>query len=144
MITIDGKTFELGDFEKSATAKKKGINNAIKGNDVLDYEHLMAMIVKIQQRFGKPIYINSGIRTKELNNAIGGAKKSQHLSLGDDAAADITAGCQRLNKELLDLIKHIVKNGEIVPDQIIDEKNYTWIHISAKRIGINRKQFLRL
>lgn len=144
MVQIDGLTFKLVDFEKSATAKRKGIDNSIKGNDVLDYEHLMAMIVIIQQRFGKPIYINSGIRTKELNNAIGGAKKSQHLSLGDEAAADITAGCQRLNKELYALIRQMVKTNEIVLDQIIDEKGLSWIHISARRIGINRKQFFKL
>mgnify|MGYP000952658392 CR=1 FL=1 len=144
MITIDGTTFELVDFEKSATAKKKGIDNTLKGNDVLDYECLMAIIVKIQAKFGKPIYINSGIRTKELNQAIGGANKSQHLSLGDEAAADITAGNKLLNKELYSLIRQMVKTNEIVLDQIIDEKKLSWIHISARRIGINRKQFFKL
>lgn len=144
MIQIDGLKFKLVDFEKSSTANKKGINNTIKGNDVLDYEYLMAIIVKIQKRFFKPIYINSGIRTKELNNAIGGAKKSQHLSLGDEAAADITAGNKLLNKELYALIRQMVKTNEIVLDQIIDEKGLSWIHISARRIGINRKQFFKL
>lgn len=144
MILIDGLKFELVDFEKSATAKKKGIDNTLKGDDILDYQYLMDIIIKIQSKFGKPIYINSGIRTKELNQAIGGAKKSQHLSLGDEAAADITAGNKTLNNELYSLIRQMVNTNEIVLDQIIDEKNLSWIHISVKRIGVNRKQFFKL
>jgi len=144
MILIDGLKFELADFEKSATAKRKGIDNTLKGDDILDYQYLMDIIVKIQSKFGKPIYINSGIRTKELNQAIGGAKKSQHLSLGDEAASDITAGNKLLNKELYSLIRQMVNSNEIVLDQIIDEKSLAWIHISVKRIGVNRKQFFKL
>ena len=144
MILIDGLKFELADFSKSATAKRKGIDNTLKGDDILDYQYLMDIIVKIQSKFGKPIYINSGIRTKELNQAIGGAKKSQHLSLGDEAAADITAGNKVLNKELYALIRQMVNSNEIVLDQIIDEKSLAWIHISVKRIGVNRKQFFKL
>lgn len=144
MRNIDGKTFVLSDLEKSATAKRKGIDNTLKGDDILDYQYLMDIIVKIQSKFGKPIYINSGIRTKELNQAIGGANKSQHLSLGDEAASDITAGNKLLNKELYSLIRQMVKTNEIVLDQIIDEKNLSWIHISVRRIGINRKQFFKL
>lgn len=144
MILIDGLKFKLVDFEKSDTAKKKGIDNTLKGDDILDYQYLMDIIIKIQSKFGKPIYINSGIRTKELNQAIGGAKKSQHLSLGDEAAADITAGNKLLNKELYSLIRQMVNSNEIVLDQIIDEKALTWIHMSVKRIGVNRKQFFKL
>lgn len=144
MLLIDGLKFELVDFEKSATAKRKGIDNRLKGDDILDYQYLMDIIVKIQSKFGKPIYVNSGIRTKELNQAIGGAKKSQHLSLGDEAAADITAGNKLLNKELYSLIRQMVNSNEIVLDQIIDEKSLAWIHISVKRIGVNRKQFFKL
>lgn len=144
MILIDGLKFELADFEKSSTAKRKGIDNTLKGDDILDYQYLMDIIVKIQSKFGKPIYINSGIRTKELNDAVGGAKKSQHLSLGDEAAADITAGNKVLNKELYALIRQMVNSNEIILDQIIDEKALTWIHMSVKRNGVNRKQFFKL
>lgn len=144
MINIDGKTFVLADFEKSATAKRKGIDNTLKGDDILDYQYLMDIIVKIQSKFGKPIYVNSGYRSKDLNKAVGGAKKSQHLSLGDEAAADITAGNKLLNKELYSLIRQMVNSNEIVLDQIIDERALTWIHVSVKRIGVNRKQFFKL
>ena len=45
--------------------------------------------------FKRPIHINSGFRTPEINKAIGGAKNSQHC-LG--MSADITAGDKEINK----------------------------------------------
>ena len=144
MLLIDGLKFELADFSKSATAKRKGIDNTLKGDDILDYQYLLDIIIKIQAKFGKPIYINSGFRSEELNKAVGGATKSQHRSLKEEAAADITAGNRTLNKELYALIRQMVNSNEIVLDQVIDEKALTWIHISVKRNGVNREQFFKL
>lgn len=144
MITVDGLTFELADFEKSATAKRNGIDNTLKGNDVDDYKTLMDTIVKIQKKYMRPIYVNSGFRSKALNKVVGGVWNSQHRSLGDEAAADITAGSTNDNRMLYEIIRRMVLLNEIVLDQIIDEKGLSWIHISIKRIGINRKQFLKL
>ncbi len=86
--------------------------------------------------FKRPIHINSGFRTPEINKAIGGAKNSQHC-LG--MAADITAGDKEMNKLLFDLI---ITSG-IGFDQCIDEKEYRWIHIAYSSIH-NRKQILHL
>lgn len=144
MITIDGLTFELTDFERSATAKRNGIDNTLKGNDVDDYTTLMDIIVKIQKKYIRPIYVSSGFRSKALNKAVGGVYNSQHRSLGADAAADITAGNTNDNRMLYATIRRMVLLNEIVLDQIIDEKGFSWIHISIKRIGVNRKQFLKL
>jgi len=144
MINIDGLTFELTDFEKSATAKRNGIDNTLKGNDVDDYTLLMNVIVKIQKKFIRPIYVSSGFRSKALNKAVGGVWNSQHRSIGSEAAADITAGNTNDNKILYETIRRMVLLNEIILDQIIDEKGFSWIHISIKRIGINRKQFLKL
>lgn len=144
MINIDGLEFELADFEKSATASRIGINNSLQGDDVKDFEFLKDIIVKIQAKYGKPIYVDSGFRSKALNKAVGGVWNSQHRSLGNDAAADITTRNQSDNRQLYEVIRRMVLTNEIVLDQIIDEKNYKWIHISVKRTGINRKQFLKL
>lgn len=86
--------------------------------------------------FKRPIHVNSGFRTPDINKAIGGAKNSQHC-LG--MASDITAGDDKMNKELFELI---LSSG-IVFDQLIDEKQYTWIHISYNPVH-NRKQILHL
>ena len=85
--------------------------------------------------FKRPIHINSGFRTPEINNVIGGAKNSQHC-LG--MAADITAGDKEMNKLLFD----VILSSGIGFDQCIDEKDYRWIHISYNKNG--RQQILHL
>ena len=85
--------------------------------------------------YGKPIYVNSGYRSEALNKAVGGSKTSQHV-LG--MAADIDTRTREGNIELFDLI---AKNLSF--DQLIDEKDYSWIHVSfdPKRL---RNQILHL
>ena len=90
----------------------------------------------IRNIYGSPIKVNSGYRCKAVNACIKGAEKSQHLY---GQAADITCGSPDLNKKLFDLfIAH-----KFSFDQLIDEKGYTWIHISYSE-GKNRNQVLHL
>jgi hypothetical protein len=41
MIYLDGDTFTLSDFERSATAKRLKIENKLEGDDILDYQFLI-------------------------------------------------------------------------------------------------------
>jgi hypothetical protein len=90
----------------------------------------------VRERWGKPIRVNSGFRSLSVNLAVGGAATSQHLK---GEAADITTGNKADNKKLFELIK----SGHTF-DQLIDESDYTWLHVSLKRSGVNRKQVLHL
>ena len=47
--------------------------------------------------YGKPIRVNSGLRSPVVNRHVGGAPKSQHTK---GQAADITAGKQEENKDV--------------------------------------------
>jgi len=62
-------------------------------------------------------------------------------------AADIKTkeDTPKANKALFDLIVSMIKSGEIVVKQLIDEKNYDWIHISYQdgRTG-KRNQILHI
>lgn len=89
--------------------------------------------------FKRPIHINSGFRTLDVNKSIGGAKNSDHLCNGTTSAADITTGSVEFNKLLFD---YIIKSN-IKYKQLIDEKNYTWIHISHD-INNNKMQVLHI
>lgn len=54
-------------------------------------------------------------------------------------AADIDTGDRQQNKLLFE---HIHKN--LPYDQLIDESNFAWVHVSYRADGANRKQVLSL
>ena len=82
-----------------------------------------------REKLGQPITVNSGYRCKEHNVKVGGVVGSQHLR---GEAADITCADVRRLKEI------IIENGRF--DQLIDYG--TFLHVSWKRNGPNRKQKL--
>jgi hypothetical protein len=83
---------------------------------------------------GKPIRCNSGYRSKAYNVKIGGAKNSQHTTA---EAIDLDMGNKDDNKAMFDFIKNNLNF-----DQLINEFNYSWIHVSFSRAK-NRKQVLK-
>ena len=80
------------------------------------------------------IRISSGYRCERANEAIKGAKTSQHLK---GQAADISARCLD-TEELYTLIKE----SNIIYDQLLQEYG-RWVHISFTSVGENRMQRLR-
>lgn len=130
------KYFTIKELCKSSTATLKKINNSPNSEIIKNLELLVKNILDpLRENYGKPITVNSGYRCLELNQAVGGSKTSQHM-LG--LAADITVGSPKLNKQLFDLIIHL----KLPFDQLIDEKNYRWIHVSYT--DKPRKQILHL
>lgn len=131
------KNFTLSEIIHSNTAKRLGINNAP------DKEHLKNMqvlvrdlIQPIRDALG-PIRISSGYRNPELNRAIGGSTKSQHCK-GEALDLQYWSKGKMCNKEIYDWV---IKSG-IEFDQMINEFDYSWIHISLKSNNKNRKQIL--
>ena len=80
--------------------------------------------------YGKAVAVNSGFRCEKHNREVGGVPASQHLR---GEAADVH--CEDNRK----LARIIVKNGRF--DQLIVYP--TFIHVSWKRQGVNRRQVLR-
>lgn len=130
------KWFTLDELTRSDTAIARGIDNTPTEEAKKNLIQLVDKILDpLRDMYGKPIYVNSGYRSEALNKAVGGSKTSGHL-LG--TAVDIDAGTKAGNKVLFDLIKH-----NFTFDQLIDEKDYSWIHIdfNPKRL---RNQILHL
>ena len=132
------KYFTFGELCKSDVAMQKRIENT--PTDAETIEHLNTLmdecLDKVRELWGKPIGVNSGYRSPELNRAVGGAKNSQHMR---GEAADITTGCKAHNKRLFEMICA----SDIEFDQLIDESGHKWLHISYCK-GDNRKQVLHL
>ena len=55
-----------------------------------------------------------------------------------EKAADITVGSKEENRKLFEIIWQ-----ELPFDQLIDEKDFSWVHVSFRE-GRNRKQVLKL
>lgn len=130
--------FTIAEMEQSQIATAKGIINIIPPELEINFQTLIDDVLNpIRYQFGKPINVSSGYRCKELNEAVDGEDTSQHMGINCSAAADITVGKRGDNKILFQLIYKMVKAKEISVDQLINENNYLWIHISTK---IDKKQ----
>ncbi len=90
----------------------------------------------LREWYEKPIKINSFFRNDKLNTVVGGAPTSQHLK---GEAIDLTGGSKAENKKLFDWLKNNVEF-----DQLINEYNYSWVHVSLKLSSVNRKQILAI
>lgn len=132
------KHFDWNELTKSDKGEELGLKNEIPNQEIRD--NLLALVMKVldpaRELYGDKIKVNSAFRTPEINKAVGGQSNSQHLR---GQAADLTTGTKEGNKRLFEIIKEL---GEY--DQLINEKNYSWVHVSYKRIGYNRKEIKNL
>lgn len=130
------KYFTITELCKSSTAAQKKIDNTPNSEVVNNLEKLVEYVLDpLREKYGKPIHVNGAYRCPALNKAVGGSKTSQHM-LG--LAADITAGSVAKNKILFNLIQEL----NLPFDQLIDEKNFRWVHVSYS--DKPRKQILHL
>lgn len=128
--------FTKSELTRSDTARTLKIDNTPTPEASAALDALMWNVLDpIRRMWGKPIIVNSGYRCPKLNAEIGGSATSQHMK---GEAADITAGDPTKNKELFDMIAQ----SAIPFDQLIDEKNYRWIHVSYRPNG--RRNILHL
>lgn len=128
--------FTIEELCYSSTANKHRINNKPTPNVENNLIQLIENVLDpLRSVYGFPIHVNSGYRSEYLNTLVGGAKNSQHKY---GQAADITTGSVTNNKKLFNLAISL----DLPYDQIIDEKNYQWVHISYKPNP--RKQILHL
>jgi hypothetical protein len=134
------KYFTFTELTQSDRAKQAGIDNNPAPDSVV-WANLEALVNNVldplRTMWGKPITVNSGYRSAALNKLIGGAKNSAHLT---GEAADITAGSHDANNRLWELALEM----ELPFDQIIDEKNFSLLHISHKNNGMYREQILKM
>jgi zinc D-Ala-D-Ala carboxypeptidase len=117
------KHISLKEATFSATAIRLGIDNTPTA------EHLACMKLvaekcfePLREWYKKPIKINSFYRGKDLNKAVKGSLSSQHCK---GEAIDMDGGSIEENKKLFEWCK---SNLEFT--QLINEYNYSWVHIS--------------
>lgn len=81
------KHFKPSEFLHSDTALTHRIRNYPRSwRDLFAIYYLAFYLDDVRVRYGKPIVINSGYRSPDVNTAVGGVRNSKHL---DGLAVDI-------------------------------------------------------
>ena len=131
------KNFTLSEITKSNTAKRLGIDNAPNQEHLNNMQILIRDLIQPMRDALGPIRISSGYRSPVLNSAIGGSTKSQHCK-GQALDLQFWKNGEMCNKEIYDW----VLKEEIEFDQMINEFDFAWIHISLRPDNKNRKMVL--
>jgi len=131
------KNFTLSEITKSNTAKRLGIDNAPNQEHLNNMQILIRDLIQPLRDALGPIRITSGYRNPTLNRAIGGSTKSQHCK-GQAVDIQFWKKGEMCNKEIYDWV---LKEG-IEFDQMINEFDYAWIHISLRPDNKNRRMVL--
>ncbi len=116
------KYFTLSEFLKSDTATRLNIDNSPSNEVTANLTNLIEKVLDpARKQLDVAINVNSGYRCPQLNNAVGGAKKSYHLS---GRAADVTTGNITQNKRLMNILSNLPHT------ELIWEQNGQWIHVA--------------
>lgn len=137
------KYFSLAEMCRSDKARQYGINNTPNQEQV---DNLILLINNVldplREAYGKPINVSSGFRSVALNAKVGGVSNSQHLY---GQAADIVVYVKNANgenvvsKEENKKLFILAQELRLPFDQLIDEYNFQWVHISFSKSRCRRQ-----
>lgn len=134
------KHFKLEEFTRSQIAARNGLSNIPGSGEVKNLENICYEILEpVRAKFDKPIMINSGFRSLEVNRKLGSSDSSQHTK-GQAVDFEI-AGVANIQ-----VAYWVQANCDF--DQLIlefykpDDGQAGWVHISYNEKGANRKQVL--
>lgn len=132
--------FTLQEFIASQTASREGIDNTPDKDETKNIKRMAETMEQVRTILGSnPIFISSGFRCPELNQAIGGSSTSSHMT---GLAADFTCPAFGDPYDVCMALKDHMHELEV--DQLIWEYN-DWIHIALAADGaIPREQALTI
>ena len=135
-----GKYFTQKELIASTEAYKRKIDNTPGEEEKEHLEELMEFMDSIRSAWGSAIIVRSGYRCPELNEAVGGSKKSAHQ-------AGYAVDCVPANnkkKKFFEFCKEYLKDRDF--DELLFEKNNSgsiWIHIALKAIDGKQRRKIR-
>jgi hypothetical protein len=123
-----GKYFTLHEMERSDTAKRLGISNKADEASINNAKELCRNLLDPLREFWGPIYISSWYRSEALNQAIGGATGSHHMT-GNAVDIDLDGIDENGNKEIFHLIR-VNFDFHTLIWEFGDDNKPDWVHIS--------------
>lgn len=129
----------LEEVIKSDTAIRLNISN-IPSEKHLDNLKKLAIFVfeKIRSKFNTPIYIISGYRSKELNDAVGGATKSDHMN-GMAIDIDMDGRGTVTNKEIFNYVKDNLDFKQLIAEFKNINGGIDWVHVSYDTSNLKKE-----
>lgn len=116
--------FTLEELTRSEIALRRGLNNTPAAEILSTLRHTAAELERVRTLLGYPIQVNSGYRSPDVNAAVGGSSRSQHVA--GEAVDFVAPGygsplqvCRAIAESALEF------------DQLIYEG--AWVHISFTR-----------
>ena len=93
---------------------------------VQNLQRLCVLVLQpLRETLGRPVYINSGYRSKRLNARVGGVPNSRHLQ---GKAADIHCD----NLDYAKVIFDILRQNKYVDKAILERKGRSvWVHVQV-------------
>ena len=126
--------FTIKELCYSSEAKRLKIDNTPNSIQKLKLQKLIEDVLEpIRMAWGKPLQVNSGYRSRILNDHIGGSETSQHCQ---GEAADIVPipNSKKSRKDLFLLILKMINSKELNVGQLIwefgDYSAPLWVHVS--------------
>ena len=134
---ILSNNFALKEFTESVTAIRNSVDNSPTPEHIRNIQLLVKFVLQpLREALNKPIKVTSGYRSESLNKLIGGSKRSQHCK-GQAADIQFRGDGVMDNKAIWD---KVIELG-LPFDQMINEFEFRWIHISYNEEH-NRKALL--
>jgi len=118
------KNFTLEEMTRSQTASRRGIDNEPGHGDLVNLVYTCQLLEQIRSACGdNTVFVSSGYRCPELNQAIGGSRTSAHMR---GLAADFTIPGFGSVDEVSERLRAVgVPYGKLIVEF------GRWIHISA-------------
>jgi zinc D-Ala-D-Ala carboxypeptidase len=124
------KNLSLDEVIYSQTALRRDIDNTPTEEHIENLKYVAEKIFQpIREHFGVPIYVSSGYRSKDLNEAIGGSPRSFHshgmaLDLDQDGRNKGVS-----NADVFYFIKDNLQFTELIWE-FGDDNNPNWVHVA--------------
>ena len=129
--------FKLGEMTKSSSHPE--VYNIPSHEAIANLKRVCGWLEVLRKRNGKPIIINSGYRSPQLNKKIGGVPTSNHLT---GCAADIrVADMEQLIRYAAILLDYADESHQDFDELLIERNRYgaIWLHFAVRPKDNRRK-----
>ena len=131
--------FVLGEFTKSNSHPE--VYNIPSHEAIANLKRVCGWLEILRSRAGRPILINSGYRSPQLNKKIGGVPTSNHLT---GCAVDIRVkDMEQLIRYAAILLDYADESHQDFDELLIEKNRYgaIWLHFAVRAKG-NRRRIL--